>query len=284
MKHIDEQYQDLLREIMKAPKKENRTGISTYAIACWSIRHDMADWFPLLTTKKMPIKMIAAELEWFIKGISSKKWFQERKCSIRDERCNPQKVSYAHDEETKAKMKAEDDLWRIYGVQRRDRMGKIDQLKEVVEKLKTNPFDRRMIVNAWNSSELDQMALPPCHYSYQIIVTLNNEWEKVLNLTWNQRSVDTPLGLPFNIASYAMLLLLLAKESDMIPGILMWSLGDVHIYENQIEWVKEQLTREPMKLPTLEINNWKNIWEWEYTDIELVWYESHPRIDFPIAV
>ncbi len=309
MNTIDSQYLDLVKEILKAPLKENRTWIGTHAIACRSIRHDMSQWFPLLTTKKVPMKIVAVELEWFIKWISDKKWYQERNCHIWDERCNPQKVPYGHDEETKKKMMEESDLGRIYGVQRRDRNGniqqakenlfnqagfcmlnlkdtgqQIDQVKRVVETLKTNPFDRRMIVNARNPSDLNQMALPPCHYSWQVIVTLNHQWEKVLNLTWNQRSVDTMLGLPFNIASYALLLMLLAKEANMIPGILMGSLGDVHIYENHIEWAKEQMNRTSKELPKLELTNWKSIWDWQYTDFELQGYDPHPTIKFDIAV
>jgi len=188
-------------------------------------------------------------------------------------------------------MMEEDDLGRIYGVQRRDRMWNpaedragIDQLKILVETLKTNPFDRRMIVNARNPSELDQMALPPCHYSRQVIVTLNKEGQKVLNLTWNQRSVDTMLGLPFNIASYALLLMLLAKEADMIPWILMGSLGDVHVYENHVDGAKEQISREAKALPKLEITNRKSIWDRQYTDLELTGYDPHPGIKFEIAV
>lgn len=284
MNKLDRDYLELVKEILKAPKKENRTGISTYAIACWSIKHNMADGFPLLTTKKVPMKVLAAELEWFIKGISSKKRFQDRNCHIWDEWANPKKVAYGHDEETKKKMLEEDDLGRIYGVQWRDWMENIDQVKKVVETLKTNPFDRRMIVNAWNPSELDQMALPPCHYSWQVIVTINNQWNKVLNLTWNQRSVDTMLGLPFNIASYALLLMLLAKEVDMIPGILMGSLGDVHVYENHIQWANEQMNRESKELPKLELTNWKSIWDWQYTDFDLQGYDPHPTIKFEIAV
>ena len=232
----------------------------------------------------MWMKNIAAELECFIKWLYSKKEFHERNCHIRDERANPQKVPYGNDEATKQKMMEEDDLGRIYGVQWRDWMWNIDQLKEVVDKLKTNPFDRRMIVNAWNPSELNQMALPPCHYSRQVIVTLNHQGEKVLNLTRNQRSVDTMLWLPYNIASYALLLLLLAKESNMVPGILMWSLGDVHIYENHIEGAQEQISREPYKLPKLEITNFTSIWDWKYTDFELIGYEAHPKLSFEIAV
>lgn len=284
MNKLDKDYLALVQEILKAPKKENRTGISTYAIACWSIRHDMADGFPLLTTKKVPMKVLSAELEGFIKWISSKKRFQERNCNIRNEWCNPKKVAYGHDDETKKKMLEEDDLGRIYGVQWRDWMWNIDQLKRVVETLKTNPFDRRMIVNAWNPSELDQMALPPCHYSWQVIVTLNHAGEKVLNLTRNQRSVDTMLGLPFNIASYALLLMLLAKEANMIPGILMGSLGDVHVYENHIEGAKEQMSRDIRALPKLEITNFTSIWDWKYTDVEVIGYDPHPAIKMEIAV
>jgi len=291
MTHIDTQYLNLVQEILKAPKKDNRTWISTHAIACRSIRHDMADGFPLLTTKKVPMRVLAVELEGFIKWINSKKRFQDRNCHIRDEWCNPKKVAYGHDEETKKKMMEEDDLGRIYGVQRRDRMWNpaedragIDQLKILVETLKTNPFDRRMIVNARNPSELDQMALPPCHYSRQVIVTLNKEGQKVLNLTWNQRSVDTMLGLPFNIASYALLLMLLAKEADMIPWILMGSLGDVHVYENHVDGAKEQISREAKALPKLEITNRKSIWDRQYTDLELTGYDPHPGIKFEIAV
>ena len=291
MTHIDTQYLNLVQEILKAPKKDNRTWIGTHAIACQSIRHDMADGFPLLTTKKVPMRVLAVELEGFIKWINSKKRFQDRNCHIRDEWCNPKKVAYGHDEETKKKMMEEDDLGRIYGVQRRDRMWNpaedragIDQLKILVETLKTNPFDRRMIVNARNPSELDQMALPPCHYSRQVIVTLNKEGQKVLNLTWNQRSVDTMLGLPFNIASYALLLMLLAKEADMIPWILMGSLGDVHVYENHVDGAKEQISREAKALPKLEITNRKSIWDRQYTDLELTGYDPHPGIKFEIAV
>jgi len=309
MNNLDSQYLDLVKEIIKAPLKENRTWIGTHAIACRSIRHDMADGFPLLTTKKVPMKIVAVELEWFIKWISDKKRYQERNCHIWDERCNPQKVPYGHDEETKKKMLEESDLWRIYWVQRRDwnwniqkakenlfdQAGfcminfkdagqQIDQVKRVVETLKTNPFDRRMIVNARNPSDLNQMALPPCHYSWQVIVTLNHKWEKVLNLTWNQRSVDTMLGLPFNIASYALLLMLLAKESNMIPGVLMGSLWDVHVYENHIQWANEQMNRQSKELPKLELTNWKSIWDWQYSDFELQWYDPHPTIKFDIAV
>ncbi|EKD25261.1 MAG: thymidylate synthase [uncultured bacterium (gcode 4)] len=298
--HIDVQYGELVGEILQSPKKENRTGINTYATACWAIRHDMADGFPLLTTKKMGMKNISAELECFIKGFSSKKEFHDRKCFIWDEWCNPQKVPYGNDEASKAKMMAEDDLGRIYGVQWRDwkkyvkdeatglyKQESIDQLKNAIDILKNDPFGspgRRIMVNAWNPAELNQMALPPCHYAFQLIVTLNHQGEKVLNLEWNQRSVDTMLGLPYNIASYALLLLLLAKEVAMVPGILMGTLGDVHVYENHITNAKEQISREPYKLPTLEITNFTSIWDWEYTDFELVGYESHPKVDYKIAV
>ncbi len=284
MEHIDLQYQRLVREILQSPKKQNRTWIATYSLACWSIRHDMSDGFPLLTTKKMSLKTIAAELECFLKWLHTKKDFHQRNCHIWDERCDPRKVPYGHDPDTKKRMFEEDELGRIYGVQRRDWMWSVDQLAYVVQTLKTNPFDRRMVVSARNPAEFDAMALPPCHYAWQVIVTLDHQGNFVLNLVWNQRSVDTMLWLPYNIASYALLLLLLAKEAHMIPGILMWSLGDVHIYENHVDNARIQLTREPYPLPRVEIAPFTSIFEWKYTDFVLHDYQSHPALKFDIAV
>ncbi|NLZ96944.1 MAG: thymidylate synthase, partial [Candidatus Magasanikbacteria bacterium] len=201
-------YLNIVKKILaEGVEKTDRTGTGTIAIAGAMFEHNMADGFPLLTTKKMPFKVITAELEFFIKGITDKQWLIDRKCHIWDEWCNPKKVAYAHDEETKKKMVEERDLGAIYGFQWRhfnapyqnydsDYSGQgIDQLKKVIETIKTNPNDRRMLVMAWNPCMLDQMALPPCHYGFQITV-LNGK----LNLLWSQRSVDTMLGLPFNIA------------------------------------------------------------------------------------
>lgn len=272
-------YLNIVKDILdNGILKENRTGVDTLAISGAMFSHDMREGFPLLTTKKMSLKNIAVELEFFIKGLSSKKWLQDRGCSIWNEWANPQKVPYGTDEETKRKMREEDDLGRCYGVQWRD-FGGVDQLKNVVNTLKTNPNDRRMIVSAWNPPELNQMALPPCHLMFQVIV-INN----TINLNWYQRSVDTMLGLPYNIASYGLILELLAKESGLIPARLCGMLGDVHIYENHVENAKIQLWREPSKLPNIEITNFTNIFDWTYKDFSLENYIHNEAIKFDIAV
>ncbi|NQU98754.1 thymidylate synthase [Candidatus Woesearchaeota archaeon] len=285
-------YLDIIKNILeKGEWKDNRTGVRTIALAGAMFEHDMAKGFPLLTTKKTHLRLVASELEFFIKGITDKKWLQDRKNFIWNEWCNPEIVSYGHDEETKKKMREERDLGAIYGFQWRhfgaeykdyktdyEEQG-VDQLKIVVEKLKSDPTDRRMIVSAWNPTKLHQMALPPCHYGFQVTVIGDK-----LNLMWNQRSVDSALGLPFNIASYALLLHLLAKETGFKEGKLIGFLGDVHIYEPHIKGLKEQLKRKPMKLPKIKTNNFKSIFNWEYEDTEVLDYESHPPIKFEIAV
>jgi thymidylate synthase len=258
--------------------KENRTGVNALAISGAMFSHDMRDGFPLLTTKKMSLKNIAVELEFFIKGLSSKKWLQDRNNHIWDAWCNPQKVPYGNDENTKSKMMEEDDLGAIYGKQWRN-FGGIDQLKNIVNTLKTDPNNRRLVVSAWNPPELNQMALPPCHLMFQVIV-IND----TINLNWYQRSVDTMLGLPYNIASYGLLLELLAKESGLIPARLCGMLGDVHIYKNHIENAKIQLWREPSKLPNIEITNFTNIFNWTYKDFSLQNYIHNEPIKFDIAV
>jgi thymidylate synthase len=253
--------------------------------------HDMANGFPLLTTKSVPFRLVASELEFFIKGITDKKWLQERKNHIWDEWCSPDAVPYGHDEKTKQKMKEERELGPIYGFQWRNfgagyvSMDKlpsgngVDQLKNVVEMLKKNPSDRRMIVSAWNPVDLPHMALPACHYGFQVTVI-----NRKLNLLWSQRSVDTALGLPFNIASYALLLHLLAKEGGFSEGKLVGFLADTHIYLNHVEGLREQLQRNPMPLPKLETKKFKSIFDWEYTDSEVLLYKHHPRIQFEVAV
>ncbi len=287
-------YLDIVEKILKEGKKvETRTGIKAYTIAGAIFEHDMSKGFPLLTTKKTPFKLVATELEFFIKGITDKKWLQDKNNHIWDEWAKPQLAPYGHDEESKKKMLEERDLGPIYGFQWRhfnapyenydtDYTGKgIDQLKKIVETLKTNPRDRRMIVSAWNPQQFGEMALPPCHYSFQITVI-----EDKLNLLWNQRSVDTMLGLPFNIASYALMLHILAKETGLKEGKLVGFLADVHIYENHIDGAKEQLTRDPEKfpLPTIETENWQSIFEWEAVNTKLLNYQSYDKIPFEIAI
>ena len=285
-------YLDLVDKILtKGIRKENRTGIDTLSIFGEEFKHNMSEGFPLLTTKKMYTPGIFAELEGFINGTTDKQWYQERNCKIWNDWCNPQKISYGNDEASKQKMREERDLGPIYGFQWRhfgadynnydsdySNQG-TDQLSNLVEKLKSNPNDRRMLISAWNPNDLDKMALPPCHYSFEINTSNNN-----LNLKWNQRSVDTMLGLPFNISSYGTLLTLLAKEAKLEPGILTGHLGDVHIYENHIDNAKLQLKRKPYKLSTLELPNFTSIFDWTHEDIKLHNYQSYSTIKFPIAV
>ena len=287
-------YLDIIKKILnEGVKKADRTGTGTIAIAGAMFEHDLAQGFPLLTTKKMPFRPIASELEFFIKGITDKQWLQERNNHIWDEWANPKKTPYGHDKASKQKMLTERDLGPVYGFQWRhfnapyynydtDYVGQgVDQLKLLVEKLKTDPTDRRLIVNSWNPSQLPQMALPPCHYCYQITVTGGK-----LNLLWNQRSVDTMLGLPFNIASYALLLHLLAKEAGLKEGKLVGFLADTHIYLNHLEGAREQITRAPDKypLPRVETENFTSIFDWKNEASKIVGYESYPKINFTIAV
>ncbi|MFA7653919.1 MAG: thymidylate synthase [Candidatus Magasanikbacteria bacterium] len=287
-------YLDIVKKILETgEQKSDRTGTGTLAIAGAMFEHDLANGFPMLTTKKVPFKVVATELEFFIKGITDKQWLKDRNCHIWDEWCSPLKVPYAHDEETKQKMAAERDLGPIYGFQWRhfgadyisydtDYTGQgIDQLKTAANALKNNPTDRRMIVMAWNPTKLHEMALPPCHYGFQLTV-INGR----LNLMWSQRSVDTMLGLPFNITSYALLLHLLAKETNLKEGKLIGFLGDVHIYSNHLDGAREQLTRDPSKykLPQIATENFTSIFDWKAEDSKVVGYESYPKIEFKIAV
>ena len=286
------QYLEILEYILlNGKQKKTRTGTDALTIDGATFEHDMSNGFPLLTTKKIGTGLVFSELEFFIRGLTDKKWLQDRNNHIWDNWCNPKKAPYAHDPDGLKKMLEERDLGPIYGFQWRhfgakyrgyeaDYSGEgVDQLENVVETLKIDSDNRRMIVSAWNPNDLEQMALPPCHYSFQVTVT-----EGKLNLFWNQRSVDTILGLPFNIASYALLLQLLAKESGFEEGKLRGNLGDTHIYENHINGAKEQLTRNPRSLPRIKTENFKGIFNWEYTDSTVENYDPHPRIKFDISV
>jgi thymidylate synthase len=246
-----------------------------------------------MTTKKVPFRLISTELEFFIKGITDKQWLIDRNNHIWDEWANPKKAPYGHDEASKKRMLEERDLGPVYGFQWRHfnapyyshntdyRKQGVDQLAKVIETLKKNPNDRRMIVMAWNPTMLDQMGLPPCHYGYQLTVL-----DGKLNLLWNQRSVDTMLGLPFNIASYALLLHLIAKEAGLKEGRLVGFLADVHIFVNHVEGAKEQLSRNlsTYPLPKLETANFTSIFDWKNEDTQVVGYESYPKISFEIAI
>jgi len=288
-------YLDIVQTVLdKGRWKGNRTGVRTLVVPNVHFSHDMADGFPLLTTKKMAVKAMAVELEGFIGGVTDKDWYQERGCHIWDEWNKPKEL-WREEDKT--------DLGPIYGFQWRSFNQKYiakksktqdytdvpngaivypyhnDQLYEIVRKLHYNPDDRRMVCSAWNPLQINEMALPPCHLMF--VVT---HLDGVLNLHWTQRSCDLMLGVPFNIASYALLLELLCKEANMTPGNLSGMLCDCHIYENHIDGAKEQLTREPKPLPTLELINWQNIWRWTHKDMEIHNYNHAPKISMEVAV
>lgn len=280
-------YLELVEKVLTDGKlKENRTGVSAYSIAGAMLQHDLQQGFPLLTTKKMAFKSVRVELEFFIKGLTDKNWLKERGCHIWDEWCSPDRVPAGVSNEERKKIQMEEnDLGPIYGFQWRN-FGQseeipkgVDQLAKVVETLKTDPVNRRMLVSAWNPLALPHQALPPCHVLFHLVVIDGH-----LNLSWFQRSCDLMLGIPFNIASYAILLHLLAKEAGLKEGMVTGMLSDVHIYENHVAGAKEQLTRRPMTLPKIKTDNFTDIFNWTYDQTVLVDYASHPKIVFPIAV
>ncbi len=261
--NIEKQYQQLLVDILTTGvEKSDRTGTGTISVFSRQIRHDMSEGFPLLTTKKMAVKTMMTELKWFLKGRTDIQYLQDNGCKIWDGDYNKSG-------------RTDGSLGPIYGKQWRDWDG-TDQIRNLIDGLKNNPDSRRHMVSAWNVGELDRMTLPPCHYGFQCYVS-----EGKLSLMWNQRSVDTFLGLPFNIASYGTLLLLLCEETGYTPGDLIGNLGDVHIYNNHIEQVKEQLQRSSFPLPTIELSN-VDILNGEF-DYEVKGYESHPSIKAPLS-
>lgn len=287
-------YLDIVRRVLEHGElKHNRTGVDALTIPGAMFEHDMADGFPLLTTKRVPFRLVASELEFFIKGLTDKKWLEDRGNMIWSDWASPDKVPYGHDDDTRALMRVERDLgplgyshqWRHWGAPYEGydvplAEPGIDQLAKLIETLKTNPSDRRMIVSAWNPAELHRMALPPCHYCFQVTV-INGK----LNLMWNQRSVDVALGLPFNIASYALLLHLLALESGLQEGRLIGFLADTHIYINHVDGLHEQLSREPRRLPDIStVCPEVGILHWEYTQSAVIGYDPWPKISFDIAV
>lgn len=318
MNNADTQYLELVNKILNEGEwKGNRTGVDCLTIAGFMFEHDMSEGFPMLTSRKLPFKSTKVELEFFIKGLRSKKWLKDRGCHYWDQWCNPQKIPYGHDKETQKKMAEEDDLGLIYGTQWRDfhdpqaieilggsdnlnspligdftecqlksmpstfgRGKGVDQLKNVVETLKKNPSDRRMICNAWNPLALNEMALPPCHYSFQVTVIKDK-----LNLAWNQRSVDVCCGLPQNIVSYALLLHLLAKEAGLKEGKLIGFLMDTHIYKTHMKNVITQVSeRQTYDLPTINTAKFSSIFDWEHSDTELINYKSGDPIKYEVAI
>jgi thymidylate synthase len=378
MNNLDKQYTDLLQDILdNGVKKQDRTGTGTISVFGRQIRHKMSEGFPLLTTKKMPFRLIATELLWFLRGDTNIKFLVDNNCHIWDgdaykayekwyehmSKTTPFDVPKKFTQEELIKSISLDkwhadqfgDLGPIYGKQwrnwhtgwdvvedkskeagvRRIEYG-IDQITNLINDLKTNPDSRRLMVSAWNPGELDQMTLPPCHYGFQVYtreLSLEERWEqynklglnievngtllelkhmgtpfypkslpqRAISLMWNQRSVDTFLGLPFNIASYGLLLEIIAKEVNMIPDELIGNLGDVHLYSNHIEQAKEQIWRTAYELPKVDITerNWyqhqlvkerlgektfsEKILSYRPDCFELIGYESHPKIKAPLS-
>jgi thymidylate synthase len=342
MNKLDKQYTDLLQTILEhGVDKKDRTGTGTKSIFGYTIRHNMKDGFPLLTTKKMPFKTIVTELLWFLQGNTNIKYLVDNNCHIWDgdafkNYVNTYKGNFPMGmEEFIETIKTNDEfaerwgnLGPIYGKQWRqwstnksvvvghngnhNEFGTIviDQIETLINELKTNPDSRRLMVNAWNVGELDQMVLPPCHYGFQVYtrelsfeervqwvmrntdVELENLYiveeiakpstpKRAISLMWNQRSVDTFLGLPFNIASYGLLLMMIADEVNMVPDQLIGNLGDVHLYSNHIEQAKEQIQREGFDLPTVHVRD--GIYCSSIEDVLLFDYESHPAIKAPLS-
>ena len=257
------QYLDLLQHVLDhGLLKEDRTGTGTHSVFGYQMRFDLHDGFPLLTTKKLHLKSIIYELLWFLKGDTNVKYLQEHGVRIWNEWADEN-----------------GDLGHIYGYQWRSwpdyNGGHIDQITEAIETIKHNPDSRRIIVSAWNVADLPQMNLPPCHAFFQFYVAGGK-----LSLQLYQRSADIFLGVPFNIASYALLLLMVAQVTGLEPGEFVHTLGDAHIYNNHLEQVHEQLTREPRPLPKMKLNpDVKSIFDFELTD-----YNPHPHIAGKVSV
>ena len=277
MNNLDKQYKNLLKKLLlEGADKSDRTGTGTLSIFGHTIRHNMAEGFPLLTTKKMAVKSIMTELKWFLKGRTDIQYLRDNNCNI-------------WDGDYEKSGRTDGTLGPIYGKQWRSwgeyeagyPESQTDQLANLIEDLKTNPDSRRLIVNAWNVGELNEMVLPPCHYGFQVYTRLGQDGYRYISLMWNQRSVDTFLGLPFNIASYGTLLLLLAQEVKMVPEYLIGSLGDVHLYSNHVKQAEEQLRRTPFTLPDIALDN-IDILNGEF-DYQVLGYRSHSQIKAPMS-
>lgn len=273
------QYNDLLKKVMdEGADRETRNG-KTRALFGLQMRFKMSDGFPAVTTKKLAFKAVKSELLWFIEGSNDDNRLKELNGTERTIWTDNAEASY-----WAPKAKFPGDLGRVYGVQWRKWQKSdgttVDQLADVIERIKTNPTDRRLIVSAWNPGELDQMALPPCHMFFQFFVT-----DKKLSLLMHQRSCDMFLGVPFNIASYSLLLHMVAQATGLTAHEFVHSLGDAHIYHDHFDAVEEQLSREPLTLPSLKLNpSVKNINDFKMEDIELENYQSHPPIKAKMAV
>jgi len=263
-----QQYHDLMRHVLNnGAKKEDRTGTGTLSVFGYQMRFDLAEGFPMVTTKKLHLKSIIHELIWFLNGDTNIKYLNDNGVRIWNEWADE-----------------DGNLGPVYGHQWRSWPtpdGKtIDQISHLVEQIKTNPDSRRHIVSAWNVSEVNKMALPPCHTLFQFYVA-----EGKLSCQLYQRSADIFLGVPFNIASYSLLTLMVAQVCGLKPGDFIHTFGDAHIYMNHIDQVKEQLGRDHYPLPQMKLNpDVKSIFDFKFEDFELVGYEAHPTIKAPIAV
>ena len=260
-------YEDLLRDVLEnGTKKSDRTGTGTRSVFGRQIRYDLSDSFPLITTKKVHTKSIIGELLWFLNGDSNVGYLQDNGIRIWNE--------WADDN---------GDLGPVYGVQWRSWPtpdgGHIDQITNVVEDLKNNPDSRRHIVSAWNVSEIENMALPPCHLLFQFYVA-----DGKLSCQLYQRSADLFLGVPFNIASYALLTHMVAQQTGLEVGEFIWTGGDCHIYDNHVEQVTEQLSREPRPYPQLELNKANTLFDYDFNDFTITGYDPHPPIKGKVAV
>jgi thymidylate synthase len=262
------QYLQLIRHVLEHGKfKADRTGTGTYSVFGGQARFPLSDGFPLLTTKKLHLKSIIYELLWFLRGDTNIKYLNEHGVTIWNEWAD-----------------AEGNLGRVYGAQWCDWQTtdgrSINQIDRVIEQIQKNPDSRRLIVSAWNVGEIDKMALPPCHALFQFFVQ-----EGELSCQLYQRSADLFLGVPFNIASYALLTMMVAQVTGLKPGTFVHTFGDLHLYSNHLEQAKLQLTREPRALPTMKLNpGVKNIHDFKFEDFTLEGYDPHPAIKAPIAV
>jgi len=261
------QYEDLLRLVLESgTPKADRTGTGTRSVFGHQMRFDLAEGFPLVTTKRVHLKSIVYELLWFLRGDSNVSWLQEHGVKIWDEWAAP-----------------DGDLGPVYGVQWRSWPtpdgGHVDQISELLETLRTDPDSRRMIVSAWNVAEIPKMALAPCHAFFQFYVS-----DGRLSCQLYQRSADLFLGVPFNIASYALLTHMVAAQAGLEVGDFIWTGGDCHIYDNHVDQVREQLSRAPYPFPTLELRPAPSIFDYTFDDVVVADYQHHPAIKAPVAV
>jgi thymidylate synthase len=263
----DTQYEDLLRHVMETgAAKSDRTGTGARSVFGHQMRFDLSAGFPLVTTKRVHLKSIVYELLWFLRGDSNVRWLQEHGVSIWDEWAAP-----------------DGELGPVYGVQWRSWPtpdgGHIDQISGVLDQLRTNPDSRRMVVSAWNVGEIPQMALPPCHTLFQFYVAQGR-----LSCQLYQRSADLFLGVPFNIASYALLTHMVAQQVGLDVGDFVWTGGDCHVYDNHVEQVREQLSREVYPFPELRLKPAASLFDHAYEDVEIIGYRHHPALRAPVAV